>query len=198
MKGFSQGYPWLPTLVIDVNPVMWLLSGALEEENNKSVYIDVGIQWAITDDLAIKIDPAFAFGFDVGNPKEDAEKEPYFLDVEIPIGFVAFPFIEKSSVPFFWGISMTPGAYLIFGDSGTSPLKYFSVGALVEVGFQFRWAYSVTLTVSVGVSRTFAIPLTEEDIKPRYNLYSPGLEEWLDGWPVSPRLRLALGFYLDY
>jgi hypothetical protein len=198
MKGFSQVYPWVPTLVIDVNPMMWLLSGALEEENNKSAYFDVGIQRAITDDFAIKVNPAFAFGLDARNAKADAAKEPYFLDVEIPVGFISFPFIEKSRVPFFWGISVTPGAYLLFDDSGGSPLKYLSVGALAEVGFQFRWAYSVTLTVSVGVSRTFAIPLTEEDIVPRYYLYSPGLEEWLDGWPVAPRLRLALGFYLDY
>jgi hypothetical protein len=172
---------------------MWLLSGILDGKNNRSAYFDVGVQYALNDDTALKINPAFALGFDSLNAKEGAEHEPFFVDIQIPVGIMYFPFIDTAyTLPVFFALSVTPGMYFL-SDSDGSPLKYFSIGALLEAGYQRRLSYNWILTVSIGVARMFSILLPEvKDIIPRYNLYSP--------WPIdsgfSPRFRVALGYWL--
>jgi hypothetical protein len=178
----------LPRYVIDVNPLMWILSGVFDDNNNRSVYFDVGFQYALGEGTALKVNPAFAVGLDPLNKKENAADADVFLDIELPVGIMSFP---VSDIPAFFAISLTPGVYCLFDDDGPAA-KYFSMGALIEFGYQFRLSNSLAFTTSLGFSRMFPIPLSEKkDTIPRYNLYSPWTK---DSW-VSPRIRLALGFW---
>jgi hypothetical protein len=175
-----------PELIIDVNPLMWLLSGLVDGNNNRSVYFDIGFQFYVTPDLAIKINPAVSVGFTGETAFSDTPN--WFLEVQLPVGIMWFPVTRG---PVFVGISLTPGYYHRFIDAGDE--AFVSIGALVEVGYQFKLTNYMVLTPSIGVARVFPIAMQGGAYaSPHYNLFSP----WPLDSPVSPRVRLALGFWI--
>jgi hypothetical protein len=186
--GFSQETEddIAPDWVLDVNPLMWILSGLANENNNRSVYYDLGIQYNLNSFFALKVNPAISVGFTKETAFSNAQVR--FLEVQIPVGFQCFPI---TNVPAFFAISLTPGVYCTFDDGDA--VTFVSIGALVEIGYQLKLANHLVFTPSVGVARIFPLPLQDGAYDtPHYTLYSP----WPMDTAVSPRIRLALGFWI--
>jgi hypothetical protein len=178
-----------PAWVVDVNPLMWVLSSLADANNNRSVYFDMGVQFAVADGLAIRINPAFSIGFTGETAFSDAQTQ--FFDAQLPIGLMCFPVTD---VPAFFAISLTPGYYHASNDADDDVATFVSIGAIVEIGYQLKLTDQLVFTPSIGVARVYPIPIGHDGAytAPHYNLFSP----WPMDTQVSPRIRLALGLWL--
>jgi hypothetical protein len=177
--------------VLDVNPVMWILSGIPDENNNRSIFFDIGVQYNILPYLAIRFNPSFSFGFTSETAFTDSQMN--FLELEFPVSFLCFPFPDETYLsPAFFGISIIC-SYHSMADADTGDTIFASIGAMMELGYQFKFSNHLTVTPSIGVSRIFPKPVNgEADSVPNFNLYSP----WTADTAVAPRIRVTLGFWI--
>jgi hypothetical protein len=178
-------------LVLDVNPFMWIFSGIPDENNNRSVFFDIGVQYNLRDDIALRFNPSFSFGFTSETAFTDSPVN--FLEFEFPFTFLCFPFPKDTYLsPAFFGISVICTYHnTMYEDSDNT--VFMSVGAMMELGYQFMFSNHLTITPSIGISRMFPKSVNGGTASvPNFNLYSP----WTADTPISPRVRVTLGFWL--
>jgi hypothetical protein len=178
-------------LVVDVNPFMWIFSGIPDENNNRSVFFDIGIQYNVRDDMALRFNPSFSFGFTSETAFTDSPIN--FLEFEFPFTFLCFPFPKETYLSSaFFGISVISTYYNTMYDDADDTV-FMSIGAMMELGYQFMFSNRLTITPSIGISRMFPKPVNGGAASvPNFNLYSP----WPADTPIAPRIRVTLGFWL--
>ncbi|MDR3356810.1 MAG: hypothetical protein LBO04_06435 [Spirochaetaceae bacterium] len=178
-------------LVLDVNPFMWIFSGIPDENNNRSIFFDIGVQYNVIPGIALRFNPSFSFGF----TKETAFTVLHnnFLELEFPLSFLCFPFPDETYLsPAFFGVSLIL-SYHNTADTGSGETVFVSVGAMMELGYQFKFSNHLVITPSIGISRIFPKPINgEAHSVPNFNVYSP----WTFDTAVAPRIRVTLGFWL--
>jgi hypothetical protein len=178
--------------VIDVNPLMWTLSGIPDKNNNRSMFFDAGIQYNMLPGVSVRINPSISFGFT--SETAFAASHTDFIQLAFPLTFICFPFSSdyylKSVLKHaFFGISIIYAHYSSYDENG----EFDSVGALLEIGYQIKLSNHLAITPSIGVSRVF--PKRKEDgeySSPNFLIYSP----WPDDTPLALRGRLTLGFWI--
>jgi hypothetical protein len=183
----AKARPELARMVIDMNPFMWIFSGILDENNNRSIFFDIGVQYNISSDVAVRVNPSFSFGFTGETAFSDAPLQ--FFEIDIPLSLFCFPFPDDTYLDvLFFGISVLV-AYHSTMDTNTA---FLSIGALLEVGYQLKLSNHLAITPSIGVSRMFPKLIEgDEYVSPNFNLYSP----WTADTPIAPRARLTVGFW---
>jgi hypothetical protein len=176
--------------IIDVNPLMWIFSGIPDENNNRSVFFDIGLQFNISTSISLRFNPSVSFGFTSETAFNDSHIN--FVEVELPITFICFPFSETEYLwPIFFGVSIINAYHNIMDDDNANLIT--SIGAMLEVGYQIKLLNHLTITPSIGISRIFPKPMDDEPYKaPNFNLYSP----WPEDTSVAPRIRITIGFWL--
>jgi hypothetical protein len=178
-------------LVLDVNPFMWIFSGIPDENNNRSVFFDFGIQYNVNPDIALRFNPSFSFGFTGETAFTDSPIN--FLEFEFPFTFLCFPFPAETYLsPAFFGISIICTYHNTMYDDSDDTV-FMSVGAMMELGYQFMFSNHLTITPSIGISRMFPKPVNGGTAPvPNFNIYSP----WALDTAIAPRIRVTLGFWL--
>jgi hypothetical protein len=186
----AKARPELARLVIDANPLMWILSGILDQNNNRSIFFDIGIQYNILSVVALRINPSFSIGFTGETAFSDSPVQ--FFEVDFPLTLLCFPFPNDTYMDvFFFGISVVAVYHKVM-ETDTST-AFVSVGALLEVGYQLKLSNHLSITPSIGVSRMFPKLIDgEASSVPSFNLYSP----WISDTPVAPRARVSFGFWI--
>ncbi|MDR2795421.1 MAG: hypothetical protein LBB47_01770 [Spirochaetaceae bacterium] len=183
--------PEQAVLVLDVNPFMWIFSGIPDENNNRSIFFDIGVQYNMLPGIAVRFNPSFSFGFTSETAFTDSQMD--FFELEFPFTFLCFPFPDETYLsPAFFGVSIIC-AYHDTVNPDSSNTVFFSIGAMMELGYQFKFSNHLAITPSIGISRIFPKPVdgTSSSV-PNFNFYSP----WTDDTPVAPRIRVTLGFWL--
>ena len=177
--------------VLDVNPIMWILSGIPDENNNRSVFFDIGIQWNLYQDISLRLNPSFSFGFTGETAFSDSPIN--FFEFEFPFTFLCFPFPKGTYLsPAFFGISIVCTYHSTMYDDSDDTV-FMSIGAMMELGYQFMFSNRLTITPSIGISRMFPKPINGGTAAvPNFNIYSP----WTADTAVAPRVRITLGFWL--
>jgi hypothetical protein len=163
-------------LLIDANPIMWIIWGIPDDDNNSAALFDIGLQFNLLQGISLRIDPTFSFGF---NP--DISDSMTFFEFELPIGIIFFPFSISNEYiqPIFFGAYLVPGLhYTIEGDE---PGLAMSVGTILEAGYQLRLANRIAITPAVGLKA------------PNVTLHSP----WPGDAPATPNIRLSIGFWWE-
>jgi hypothetical protein len=186
----ARARPELAHIIIDVNPLMWILSGMPDEINNRSIFFDVGFQFNILPDAAVRINPAFTFGFTGETAFSDSPIQ--FFEIDVPLSLFCFPFPHDTYLDvLFFGISVVAAYHKTMGTDADT--IFFSVGALLEAGYQIKLSNHLAITPSIGVSRMFPKLIDGEAYTPpSFHLYSP----WTADSPVAPRARITLGFWI--
>lgn len=174
--------------VIDVNPFMWIFSGIPDENNNRSVFFDIGIQFNMLPGLSLRFNPSVSFGFTSETAFSDAHVN--FVETELPLTLICFPFSENEYLrPVFFGISIINAYHDIKENDGL----IVSIGAMLEIGYQIKLSNHLAITPSAGISRMFPRLLNDgANEAPNFNLYSP----WTSDTPIAPRVRLTLGVWV--
>jgi hypothetical protein len=177
-------------VVIDVNPLMWILSGIPDKNNNRSVFFDIGVQFNMLPGISLRFNPSVSFGFTGETAFSDSRMN--FVEVELPLTFMCFPFsANKYLRSVFFGVSVVNAYHNIVEGDDTGLIV--SIGAMLEIGYQIKLSNRLAITPSVGVSRMFPKPMNDKPYTaPNFNLYSP----WTTDTPVAPRARLTVGFWL--
>jgi hypothetical protein len=177
-------------VVIDVNPLMWILSGIPDKNNNRSVFFDIGIQFNMLPGISLRFNPSVSFGFTGETAFSDSRMN--FVEVELPLTFICFPFSANDYLrPVFFGVSVVNAYHSIVEGDDTGLIV--SIGAMLEIGYQIKLSNRLAITPAVGVSRMFPKPMNDKPYTaPNFNLYSP----WTTDTPVAPRARLTVGFWL--
>jgi hypothetical protein len=186
----TKAQPELARIIIDVNPLMWILSGLPDEINNRSIFFDIGFQFNILPDAAVRINPAFTFGFTDETAFSDSPIQ--FFEIDVPLSLFCFPFPHDTYLDvLFFGISVVVAYHKTMGTDADT--VFFSIGALLEAGYQIKLSNHLSITPSIGVSRMFP-KLIDGDAyaPPSFHLYSP----WTTDSPVAPRARITLGFWI--
>jgi hypothetical protein len=186
----AKARPDLARLIVDVNPLMWILSGIPDENNNRSVFFDIGIQYNMFADTAIRLNPAFSFGFTRETAFSDSPVQ--FFEITVPLSLLCFPFPKDTYLDvLFFGISVAANYHKTLGSEADR--VFLSIGALIEIGYQIKFSNHLSITPSIGVSRMFP-KLIEGDVYsvPSFNLYSP----WTADTPIAPRARITVGFWV--
>lgn len=178
-------------LVLDINPFMWIFSGIPDENNNRSIFFDIGVQYNVRQDIALRLNPSFSLGFTGETAFTDSPVD--FFEFEIPFTFLCFPFpAETYMSPAFFGVSVICTYHNTMRDD-LDDTVFLSVGAMMELGYQFMFSNRLTITPSIGISRMFPKPVNGGTASvPNFNIYSP----WTADTAVSPRIRVTLGFWL--
>jgi hypothetical protein len=186
----AKANPDASRLIVDVNPLMWILSGIPDKNNNRSIFFDLGIQCNMLQDAALRINPSFAFGFTGETAYSDSPTQ--FFEIDFPLSLFCFPFPDATYLDvLFFGISVVASYHkTMTTDTDT---VFVSIGALMEIGYQIKLSNHLAITPSIGVSRIFPKLIEgEANSAPTLNLYSP----WPLDTPVAPRARITLGFWL--
>jgi hypothetical protein len=176
--------------IVDVNPLMWIFSGIPDENNNRSVFFDVGLQFNMLPGISLRFNPSVSFGFT--SESAFADSHINFVEVELPVTFICFPFSKSDYLwPVFFGVSIL-NAYHDIMDGDNAGL-IVSVGAMLEIGYQMKLSNHLAITPSIGISRMFP-KSKDSDLyeAPNFNLYSP----WPKDTPVAPRIRITIGYWL--
>jgi hypothetical protein len=186
----AKAKPELARFVIDANPLMWILSGIPDKNNNRSIFFDIGIQFNILPDVALRINPSFSVGFTSATAFSDSPEQ--FFEVDVPLSLLCFPFPKDTYMDvFFFGISVV-AAYHKITETNTDTV-FMSVGALLEIGYQLKLSNHLSITPSIGISRMFPKLIDDAAYSaPNFNLYSP----WTADTPVAPRARISIGFWI--
>jgi hypothetical protein len=186
----GKAKPELARFVIDANPLMWILSGIPDQNNNRSIFFDIGIQFNILPDVALRINPSFSVGVAAETAFSDSPEQ--FLEVDFPLSLFCFPFPDDTYLDMlFFGISVV-AAYHKAMETDTDTV-FVSIGALLEIGYQLRLSNHLSITPSIGVSRMFPKLIDGAAYSaPNFNLYSP----WISDTPVAPRARISVGFWI--
>jgi hypothetical protein len=188
----AKADPERARFVVDVNPFMWIFSGILDENNNRSLFFDIGIQFNMLPSVALRFNPSFSSGFTSETAFSDSQTE--FLEADLPISLFCFPFPHDTYLDMlFFGVSVVFAYYNATSVDPDTTTTFVSVGALLEVGYQLRLSNHLTITPSIGVSRIFP-KLIDGDtyFTPNFKLYSP----WTFDTPVAPRARVTVGFWV--
>jgi hypothetical protein len=186
----EKAKPELARLIIDANPLMWICSGIPDNNNNRSIFFDIGFQYNLLPDAALRINPSFSFGFTGESAFSDSPAQ--FFEVGVPLSLFCFPFPDDTYLDaLFFGISVVLAYHNTMGTDVDT--VYVSIGALMEIGYQLKLSNHLAITPSIGVSRMFPKLIDGEEYSaPNFNLYSP----WTVDTPVAPRIRVSLGFWL--
>jgi hypothetical protein len=186
----AKARPELARLIVDVNPLMWIFSGIPDDNNNRSIFFDIGIQYNMFVDTAVRINPAFSFGFTRETAFSDAPVP--FFEITVPFSLLCFPFPKDTYLDaLFFGISVAVDYHSTMDEDAET--VFLSIGALIEIGYQLKLSNHLTITPSIGVSRMFP-KLVEGEVysAPSFNLYSP----WTADTPIAPRARITVGFWV--
>ena len=182
--------PELARLIIDVNPFMWIFSGIIDENNNRSIFFDIGIQYNMLPDVALRLNPSFSFGFTSETAFSDSQMQ--FFEIDFPVSLFCFPFPDDTYLDvLFFGISVVVAYHNTMGE--TADTTFVSIGALLEAGYQLKFSNHLSVTPSIGVSRMFPRLINGDEYSvPSFNLYSP----WTADTPIAPRVRVTVGFWI--
>ena len=177
--------------MLDINPFMWIFSGIPDENNNRSIFFDIGVQYNVIQDIALRFNPSFSLGFTGETAFTDSPID--FFEVELPLTFICFPFPTETYLsPAFFGVSIICTYHSTLHDDSDDTV-FMSIGAMMELGYQFMFSNHLTITPSIGISRMFPKPVNGGTASvPNFNIYSP----WMADTPVAPRIRVTLGFWL--
>jgi hypothetical protein len=159
-------------LVIDANPIMWILWGIPDDDNYSAALFDIGLQFNLLRGLSLRINPTFSFGFNT-----DISSSMVFFEFELPFGLIFFPFSRNEYIqPIFFGAYIVAGYhYTIEGDESSEML----MGTILEAGYQLKLTNHIAITPAVGLKVA------------NVAFHSP----WPGDSQTTANIRISLGFW---